>query len=239
MRVQVSGRDMQCNAPHAADVQRPPWRSARGSVSRTTPGSRCGSRDPPARPTRRRARPPWTCPSPANAAKRNVHVSAAANARASTPRRRTTSSTMTSEREVAPDRMAAVSSISTMKVERLRATSSWQRKQQRNAVCVSATRQRAACSWGGCARRGLTDAPTLAKTRSTTPTLAAAAGTKDPICASSTSCAHCRRKVLLPPMLGPVTSHTRPSPPSSSSPPPSPPGVTPRLSASARSLGTK
>ena len=89
------------------------------------------------------------------------------------------SSRITSERGVAWFRMAAVSTISTMKVERPRARSS--------------------------------AAPTRENSRSTTPMCAEAAGTNDPICASTVISAFWRRKVDLPAMLGPVTSQMRAS----------------------------
>ncbi len=88
------------------------------------------------------------------------------------------SSRMTSEREVARLRMAAVSTISTMKVERPWAMSSL--------------------------------APTREKTRSTTPIWALSAGTKLPVWARMAISAFWRRKVDLPPMLGPVTSQSAP-----------------------------
>ena len=74
-------------------------------------------------------------------------------------------------------RIAAVSTISTMKVERPRARSS--------------------------------AAPTRLKSRSTTPMCARSAGTKEPIWARIAMSAFWRRKVLLPAMLGPVTSQSR------------------------------
>ena len=58
-----------------------------------------------------------------------------------------------------------------------------------------------------CARLSL--APTRVKSRSTMPISAASAGTNAPICASTTQRPICRRMVLLPAMLGPVTSRTR------------------------------
>ena len=87
------------------------------------------------------------------------------------------SSRMTRLRGPAWFRMVAVSTISTMKVERPRARSS--------------------------------AAPTRLNRRSTTPIRAARAGTKLPICASTTISAFWRRKVLLPAMLGPVSSQRR------------------------------
>ena len=87
------------------------------------------------------------------------------------------SSRMTSERAVAWFRMPAVSTISTMKVERPRARSS--------------------------------AAPTRENRRSTMPMRAERAGTNAPIWASTTISAFWRRKVDLPAMLGPVTSHSR------------------------------
>ena len=83
---------------------------------------------------------------------------------------------------VAWARIAAVSTISTMKVERPRAR--------------------------------LSAAPTRLNRRSTIPTLARAAGTKLPAWASTAISAVWRRKVDLPPMLGPVISHSRSSGPS-------------------------
>ena len=78
---------------------------------------------------------------------------------------------------VAWARIAAVSTISTMKVERPRAR--------------------------------LSDAPTRLNKRSTMPTLARLAGTKLPAWARTAISAAWRRKVDLPPMLGPVISHSR------------------------------
>ena len=60
-------------------------------------------------------------------------------------------------------------------------------------------------------RARLSLAPTRVKRRSTTPTEASAAGTKAPICASTTQRPIWRRMVDLPAMLGPVTS--APAPP--------------------------
>ena len=88
------------------------------------------------------------------------------------------SSRMTSARSPAWLRIAAVSTISTMKVERPRARSS--------------------------------DAPTRLNSRSTTPICARAAGTKEPVWARMAISAFCRRKVDLPPMLGPVSSQIAP-----------------------------
>ena len=56
-----------------------------------------------------------------------------------------------------------------------------------------------------CPRARSSCAPTRVKMRSTSPTRARAAGTQDPIWASSTISAVCRSQVLLPPMFGPVT----------------------------------
>ncbi len=50
------------------------------------------------------------------------------------------------------------------------------------------------------------DAPMRVKMRSTRPKAMASAGTKEPVWASTTSSAAVRRKVDLPPMLGPVTT---------------------------------
>ncbi len=83
---------------------------------------------------------------------------------------------------VACARIAAVSTISTMKVERPRAR--------------------------------LSEAPTRLNNLSTMPTFARAAGTKLPAWASTATSADWRRKVDLPPMLGPVISHSRSSSPS-------------------------
>ena len=77
--------------------------------------------------------------------------------------------------------MAAVSTISTMKVERPRAR--------------------------------LSEAPTRLNKRSTIPTWARFAGTKAPAWASTAMSAVCLRNVDLPPMLGPVISHSRSSEP--------------------------
>ncbi len=74
-------------------------------------------------------------------------------------------------------KIAAVSTISTMKVERPRARSS--------------------------------AAPTRENSRSITPITARSAGTKLPTCASTAISAFWRRKVLLPAMFGPVSSHSR------------------------------
>src|SRR5882672_4325 len=87
---------------------------------------------------------------------------------------------MTSDRSLAWLRITAVSTISTMKVERPRAKSS--------------------------------AAPTRLNSRSTTPIVAEPAGTYEPICARIAISAFCRKKVLLPAMLGPVTSQMRSSP---------------------------
>ncbi len=91
------------------------------------------------------------------------------------------SSRITRERGVAWFRIAAVSTISTMKVERPAARSS--------------------------------PAPTRENSRSTMPICAASAGTKAPACARIAISAFWRRKVDLPAMFGPVTSHRRPMPP--------------------------
>ena len=53
-------------------------------------------------------------------------------------------------------------------------------------------------------------APTRENSRSTMPIRARAAGTKEPICASSAISAFCRRKVDLPAMFGPVISQIWP-----------------------------
>src|SRR3546814_11664197 len=84
---------------------------------------------------------------------------------------------MTNDRGVAWARIAAVSTISTMKVERPRAR--------------------------------LSDAPTRLNNRSTRLSRAAAAGTKLPACARMTIRALRRRKVDLPPILGPVNNKRR------------------------------
>ena len=55
----------------------------------------------------------------------------------------------------------------------------------------------------------LSEAPTRQKTRSTSPTLARAAGTKEPIWARMAISAVWRRTVDLPAMLGPVISSIR------------------------------
>ena len=55
-----------------------------------------------------------------------------------------------------------------------------------------------------CPEARSSDAPTLVKILSTTPTVALEAGTKLPICAISTMRATCRIYVDLPAILGPV-----------------------------------
>ena len=61
-----------------------------------------------------------------------------------------------------------------------------------------------------CPRAMLSDAPTLAKMRSTIGSFASLAGTNEPICASSGRSAVCRRYVDLPPMFGPGEDHELP-----------------------------
>jgi hypothetical protein len=90
---------------------------------------------------------------------------------------RPTSSRITKLRSVACARIAAVSTISTMKVDRPRAR--------------------------------LSDAPTRLNSRSTMPSRALVAGTGLPAWARIAIAAFWRRKVDLPPMFGPVTSHSR------------------------------
>src|SRR3546814_19543756 len=58
-------------------------------------------------------------------------------------------------------------------------------------------------------RARLSDAPTRLNKRSTRLSRAAAAGTKLPACARMTISAFWRRKVDLPPILGPVTNQRR------------------------------
>ena len=83
------------------------------------------------------------------------------------------SSSNTKDRGVSPLRMAAVSFISTMKVD--------------SPLLM------------------LSVAPTRVKMRSNSPSLASLAGTNDPACPKSETRAVCRRRALLPDMLGPVT----------------------------------
>ena len=60
-------------------------------------------------------------------------------------------------------------------------------------------------------------APTRLNSRSTMPIVACLAGTKEPACAITAISAFWRRKVDLPAMLGPVSSHSRRAGPSSQS----------------------
>ena len=62
----------------------------------------------------------------------------------------------------------------------------------------------------------LSDAPTRVKMRSHNESVASAAGTKQPACASSCTSATCRISVLLPAIFGPVTRRTCRSSPLSS-----------------------